>query len=239
MLLAQVQNTLERFKNRFTLDDPRFIEHYLENKKEILLRFSVEGFPEEFLAHMQGINGPNRQKIDAGTAGLVAARQGDPLRNACTKGEQRSVFVDYIQPVQDPEFVCPSFIRLGGVDSINRTLRHSLYWSRLSGLVFQRAIEDRILDVPERVLANEGLQASQNSITWPRLLGLCRGGPLKENASAAGEGTGTPQIRCIRPQARLSLKREWAKLLSKRKNFSWRPVSRTCAAPISPTFSDF
>lgn len=44
----------KRFHERLTLDNPRFVDRYLESKLHLLVRFGVSGIDEQFIACLEG-----------------------------------------------------------------------------------------------------------------------------------------------------------------------------------------
>src|SRR6185503_4559438 len=74
----RVREFLERFEGRFTLDNPRFMERYMEEELAVLLHLRFEEFVEEYVAYFQralpllGAEDDGRQRLDH----LI----GDPVR---------------------------------------------------------------------------------------------------------------------------------------------------------------
>lgn len=52
-VVNKISKTLERFEQRFTLDNPRFAERYLKAELHFLIFFRIGSIDEEFIAYFQ------------------------------------------------------------------------------------------------------------------------------------------------------------------------------------------
>ena len=49
-IVHKIKYFLESFEKRFTLNNPRFVDRYIESEIHILLHFSIRGISEKFVA---------------------------------------------------------------------------------------------------------------------------------------------------------------------------------------------
>jgi hypothetical protein len=63
----------ERFKERLTLDNPRFVDRYIEAEGgfHLLVRFRIGGISEEYIAHLQREGGAEAMQSVAGNEGDI------------------------------------------------------------------------------------------------------------------------------------------------------------------------
>ncbi len=155
--LDQCRELMERFEQRLTLDNPRFIERYLESKLLLRIRFFIWGSNEEFEAVFQReptIGGTN-EHVHAGEGGfdfrgkttapshVLADINASRLR---ADRQQQAVLFDVVQFVEGPQEVIPSLVWFEQVDRIERILMGSLYFSALFGFVFSGIVGKRKVD---------------------------------------------------------------------------------------------
>lgn len=148
---------VESFDNRFALNDPRFVERYVEMKLHILLDFRFRD-GEEYIACFQDADGLRRFQESAEVRERIArmALNEDPCdllslawRHAMSDmsrsdSNQKAVFVDCVKAVETPDRVISSFVWFDRLDSVYRALSHSLYFSSRSGrAVFLKAVCNR------------------------------------------------------------------------------------------------
>lgn len=139
---------LERFKERLTSQNPRFVERYSKGELHILCKFSISGISEKFIAYFQRTepilrpnkNAPgdflhNRPHFNAhflGGLDRFLAYQCSNIHTMETtaSGEQKPMFVDIVKSTEDPE-ICtlPSLVWFDSADRVNSLLPHSLYFS--------------------------------------------------------------------------------------------------------------
>jgi hypothetical protein len=148
----QVRKVLERFKRRFTADNPRMVERYVKAQSEIILHFKIEGLCKELVARFKrqqfgnaeahaGISHSSFQRfwsffIDKGRS--IYTPEVEPH---CDK---EMVLVDVIQFAKLPQSVpATAFVRFGCVDSIYGVLPNSLYISGSKGWVLRGGGCDR------------------------------------------------------------------------------------------------
>jgi hypothetical protein len=152
----------EQWENRFTLNNARLVENYLEGKAHFLILIENIAEPKnQFVALVQrtlpiGRIGDELEvkrlaQIDDGrhinTAIFQVVSESAPEksrgREVCdsrTDGYQEAMLVDIVKLVKFPEQIVPSLVRFGSVDSIYRRLRHALYFSFTRGFVFRGTI---------------------------------------------------------------------------------------------------
>ena len=53
-IVNQIRHVMERFNSRFTFNNARCVERYVEGETAILCHFLIEGFDVEFVARFQG-----------------------------------------------------------------------------------------------------------------------------------------------------------------------------------------
>jgi len=141
----QIRHVLERFDNRFTLNDPRLAERYIEAEIHLLVHFTVRPVDEEFVAYFEraefvgGVQVNRREQLKclgqrAGECVLHHLGQVDAMK-CRTHGNQKTMLIDTIKLVETPERVVPSTVWFGSVDSIYCVLPYSLYYSIAKGWV--------------------------------------------------------------------------------------------------------
>lgn len=153
----------QQWENRFTLDNPRLVENYLEGKTHFLVVFENLAEPKnQFVALVKralpiggvgddvevkkltkiDIVGNGKALISQHACGESApdkSRHGH-TSNSRTDCYQETVLVDIVKLVNFPEQIVPSLVRFGIVDCIYRRLRHALYFSFTRGFVFRGAV---------------------------------------------------------------------------------------------------
>jgi hypothetical protein len=131
----KIREIMERFQCRFTADNPRIVERYIDIESMILLHFTVDGFGEEYVAQFERFISRDSDEVteripeDLTTSVGQEAREATPSEVGVSRQQER-VLVSIVQLVQLPKCVTlPSFIRLGRVDSIYSRLPNALYLS--------------------------------------------------------------------------------------------------------------
>jgi hypothetical protein len=180
----QIRHVMERFDRRFTFDNPRLVERYLEGELSISIRFLVDGFPEEFVAHLQGTkfsdgsddDRPKQRVVDSLHVGQDRLRIG--LSHAVGHGSeqrcnvetnilrdcehQQMVFVGIVHVLELPKRVpLPVFVRLSCVNCFYDFLPNALYVSSSRGLVIRGAGTDGEIHA---VLRRRRAAASENKL---------------------------------------------------------------------------
>jgi hypothetical protein len=152
-----VEQFLEKFKNPFSLRDPRISERYLEGKLQVVVHIRCVSTAEQFLACFQGAVVSDRLEGRGCLSRDEAARKyGMGLWWNCltagkggTCGQQEAVLVDAVKIVENPELVVPSHVWSGRVDEVDRVLTHSAYFSvRTRALIPLERFVDGIRRVP-------------------------------------------------------------------------------------------
>lgn len=140
---------MDRFSERLTTRNPRFVERYIKRELHILIEFSIRGVNEKFVAYLEraeGVGGPEKElegseiKTHAFSR-LSHSRPGIKATESAASGKQKPVLVDIVKSAESPEFrALPSVIWFDGADRINSLLPHSLYFS---GKHFQKVFGAR------------------------------------------------------------------------------------------------
>lgn len=150
----KVSHTLERFRNRLTLDNPKLAERYDKSELHILLHFRLED-GEEFVASLQREVPMHATKIGGRGISPVSLDGSRPLTwrhavRSILRGNcyQKSVFVNLVKLVDSPESVAgvfvPTLVWLGTVNEVYGLLPHALYFSDVFGFVFRGTFTDRV-----------------------------------------------------------------------------------------------
>src|SRR5688500_7967635 len=85
----EIRNFMEEFGNRFHLDNFRLIERYRKREIHFLVRFSVQGFAEDFVACFEWASHGIPKRSD------IAACVPEPQRHLLSNSEQcRSLGVE-------------------------------------------------------------------------------------------------------------------------------------------------
>lgn len=167
----KIRELMNRFEQRLTLDNPRFIQRYIESKLHILIHFLIGSTHEEFVALLQreeSVSGLEEQ-TDCGDflTGKRLPHERRHIRSEVktlvhgTHGYQEAVFFNIVKSVETPEKVIPTLVRLERVDGIECLLPRSLYFSVLFGFIFRGVIRDgevnpiRVWRMPPRVARNQ------------------------------------------------------------------------------------
>jgi hypothetical protein len=159
-----------RFKQRLTLHNPRFVDHYLEFELHFLIRFRIGGIDKEFIAHLERekVVSRSNEKIGNYFSGKCAARKS--LENspnadtakARTYRDNQAVLVDVVQAVEGPEAgPLPSVVWFESADRVNSVLPHALYFSGKSGFELfgtTRNQETRIVTIARSVPGSDQIQ---------------------------------------------------------------------------------
>jgi hypothetical protein len=160
----EIRHIMERFDRRFTFDNPRLVERYLKGELSIAVHFMVDGFPEEFVAHLQGTEGTDWTDNDgrpvvenllghtcSNRVGLSQveehgfAHRGNVETKVLRHCEhEQMMLVGIVHVLELPKSVSlPAFVRLGCVNCIYNFLPNALYVSNSRGLVVRGAPADR------------------------------------------------------------------------------------------------
>jgi hypothetical protein len=158
----QIAQMLDRFQQRLTLDNPRFIEHYIKSELHFLVHLFVAGTSEEYVACLQGkqiIGWPNKVgwKVCEGMI-LFAEHFSGPIPEVAdirhevntlksgANGDQQSVLVNNIELMKDPQFVpLTAFVWLDTAKHIYSIWPQVLYYSLKSSFEIKGTIPDNEL----------------------------------------------------------------------------------------------
>jgi hypothetical protein len=147
----------ENINDRYTLDNPRFVEGYVHLKFHLLLQFRP-GDGKECVAFFQDADALHRfhETTEVGerlirvatsvnTHDLLSLRWRHAVSEvSSSNSDQEMVLISCIKSVQLPERVIPSFVWFERTDRLDYVLRHSTYFSSRRGrVVFLRAVGDR------------------------------------------------------------------------------------------------
>lgn len=158
--LQKIDHLMECWEQRFTLNNPRFIERYKKHEAHILVEFCLRGCVGiKYVAGLtySGISYSNGGEVDAFHERHCMNHRfkdwpSDVMGMGTPRNDKPAVFVDIVKSVDEPESIIPSLIWLGPVDSIYGRLRHSLYMSVFSHCVVRGGLlKNRELDVLEGV----------------------------------------------------------------------------------------
>jgi hypothetical protein len=166
----KMRKLIECWSQRLTLSNLRLSERYTKGEIHILVHFIPNGIAklreaEEFCAVFQqnlvcrGHEQDGRRQLYAAddhsaaenhsSADLVGVsvyvKHGSLVSKSDDK--QESVFVDVVKPVEPPEAIVPSSVRLGRADQVFRSLTHTVYFSAMSGFISIDIIKDRVASV--------------------------------------------------------------------------------------------
>jgi len=199
-VLNVIDHVMDRFEKRLTLNNPRLVEHYLEVRLNLLIRFRIDLIDVDYLAlfcradQMAGIENEARVDDVALPGVLEDAPVVDTVRSGCGCYHE-AVLVDVVQLVEPPERFIPSLVRLGTVDSISRHVRHALYFSltRVGGFVFFGGfdIKDRKVDVPLVAFGERSTLIVNEAANSDKLIGeMIESGPHVEKNIAGDSSDG-------------------------------------------------
>jgi hypothetical protein len=154
----EIKKLLERYDQRFTLDNPRLVERYIKAEINIWVRLGIDGIDEKFVAIFQ--RGPigwrqvdgevgNRNRIPESLPHHLGHLRPDVKTLILSgDGNQQTMLVDVVKFVEHPELVpLPTLVWFDSAQRINRLLPHALYYSRKSGPVFVGASLNQKTDV--------------------------------------------------------------------------------------------
>ena len=115
----QISKMLDRFKQRLTLDNPRFIERYVKSELHILVHFVIGGTGQERVAcfqRKQTIGNFEKQGWKA-CKGVILAEYLDVVRSpvsaevetliAGTDSNQQPMLINDVKGDEEPKDSCP------------------------------------------------------------------------------------------------------------------------------------
>jgi hypothetical protein len=155
-LIDRAAQLSERWNERLTLDNRRFVERYSNGELRIILTLSSctddRASGCDHRAIFQAASSERKRK--AGTAYTQLLPGESKELGGWTKryglrsrpdGEQEPVLIDYVQLVELPERFIPSLVRFERVDDRPRRARDPLFYSAEGGFKSARAFADREL----------------------------------------------------------------------------------------------
>ena len=142
----KIKHTLQRWEQRLTVENPKFVERYKKGEIHVLLHCSAGNVHQEYFIVFQGAEGsgdgdyPRVRFRRLWELLRVQARQmHSEIRSS--NGNRETVFVDNTQAVQAPENIAlPSLVWFDSADRIYSVLPKSLYLSKSFGFVFRGAV---------------------------------------------------------------------------------------------------
>lgn len=159
--LNQINEMLERWKDRPDVSNLRFVERYIKLECQILLHFTFGRSDVEYIAFLHrdfpqlwpDRNGGN--EINSVITGKLTGKfLNDSWRNAMklilrADRNQQTVLAEVVKAVQTPERpisgekLIPTFVWFDRADKVNRILPKALYISAHSGFVLFGGLTDR------------------------------------------------------------------------------------------------
>ncbi len=150
-VVNQLNEILERFNERLTLDNIRLGDRYIKGEVHLLIHIRLAG--KEYVADLQRLTELREAEFTevckANSARLPSAgnRKGC-LRHTNNGCEQNMVLVGNVQSMEHPEsHTLPTLVRFGCVNCIYSRLRHALYASMTLGFVFRGKLPDGKTDL--------------------------------------------------------------------------------------------
>jgi len=169
----QVREILKRFEGRFTADNPRMVQRYVESRSKVLVHLHIDGFPDEFVAainHLQ-FGGPNGDTAFNDLSlepfrcvAIEQRRQVDPLKVKSYCDEQM-MLVGIVQLAKLPEGMSSAaLVRFGCVDCVYGVLPNSLYISGSKGSVLRGRCGDGVMASLQVLRRREGVGINKQLI---------------------------------------------------------------------------
>jgi len=155
----KISHTMQRFNQRLTLANPRFVERYLSGELHLLVYLTGRR-DEQYIAHFERLStgGPPTEASGARSdfrwqhAHAVEVRKGIDAHKCHASSDQQTVLVDNVKFIETPENVITSLVRFGKPDSVLRGLAHQLYFSARMGFVFLGSLINRKRNVSIRLV---------------------------------------------------------------------------------------
>lgn len=166
-VVNKIRHTINRFENRMTLDNPRFVERYLEMDAILLIQFTVGPPMTEWVAYLQrkifdghecttdASTDRDREWFGTVTSGPYRPHHFQVLGTHVTKSiaacrDQQTVLVDNVKFVQVPERVIPTFVWFDRPDRLYSVLPRALYFSLNGRFEFRGSIDNGKGDLRKR-----------------------------------------------------------------------------------------
>ncbi len=154
-LAGEFKELLNRFKNRFSYNNPRLVERYTHSECEIVLHLRLSD-GETYFAHYRrepGVGSRDENStVEVGSGGIVGevtqdlpfCGQNMTVRDRRGRGQEQPVFVHVVEGVELPEKIIPSFVRLQLIDGRDYVWPHASYFSfEVGGAIPMKIIGDR------------------------------------------------------------------------------------------------
>jgi hypothetical protein len=129
-IVNELRHTMQRFKQRLTLTNTRFVERYLAGELHLFVHFTGRGV-EEYVAHFQRADSTLASRTPEQSSGFDLGRHdahslevseyvdGGKIRSYY---DEQVMLISDIQPMEFPERIVPSLVRLGVLDLVYRGL---------------------------------------------------------------------------------------------------------------------
>jgi hypothetical protein len=150
-LAYKASQIVERWNQRFTLDNRRFVERYVNAELRLLVylrHLLASGERVEERAIFQAVPGLFGKANGWGNDWLVLPRDGDPeTKNDCSGArpyrKKKPMFVDYVKLAETPQAVIPSLVWIEASNGLRSGLTDSTLYVSETGFRFGPALEDR------------------------------------------------------------------------------------------------
>lgn len=157
----------ENWNHRFTLDNRRLVERYINSELWILMDLVfilTSGKTEQYRAIFNSAVGGS-ESYGGHNDGLIQPWNAHPeLQDerlmACPHCEQKSMLVDYVKLMEPPQSVVPSFVRLESKQHLSCRRSNTLSYSHESGFKLVSIIGD-----DERVTRSDRLSVRLDKLT--------------------------------------------------------------------------
>jgi len=154
-VLDKLRCISKRFQDRITLRNLRLAERYLNRETYLLVEFVVRCSDEQFVACFERalpILGSKEHSCGLHPSAACDASRGSNrdgnVFKCAANGEQQAMLVDNVEFMEHPKGVpVPSLVRLNSIERFYRSIPQSLYFSRLSGVVFRGGVKNRECDI--------------------------------------------------------------------------------------------
>ena len=148
-VIDRINKTSERWNNRLTIENTRFIDRYEGGELQILIEFSVGIIPKQYVLILQGtshISNAQYPRIRFRRLWEQLRIYGRQMHSEVCGGNhnRQTVFVDNAKAVQTPENISlASCVWFDSADRVYSALAQSLYFSKSFGFVFRGSFSNR------------------------------------------------------------------------------------------------
>lgn len=195
--IDDISKYLERINNRFSFDDPRFVDRYIESELLIGVAFIVNATGEKFEAWFQRepivcrmdehSHGSDDFCCSFGRRGVDAChipgsdfRDIEPARFR-PDGKKVSMLLNVVESTERPEGVIPSLVWFQRSDGVNTFLPRARYFALNRGLIYFGP-ENR--EVDNAGVGRVATQAGSNDLECQ----IVKGAPQVVNGVASDQG---------------------------------------------------